>query len=431
MNDLDAPSALKEPPPRPLLPAPHPDTPEAPPSGPAGRGGSGRRLLGLGVLLLFTAALALGVWRHYEQHRQVMDTAEQQANFVPNVRVEQVAQRHGNVHVSLPGTTLAFEAANIYARASGYVLKRYVDIGDHVKAGQLLAEITAPEVEDQVAQYQNSLQQAHATVRQNEAQRASTQVTSKRISILANEGWATKELGDTDWYTFQAQHHATTAAQYNAWATEQQLKYYNQQKIYQQVAAPFDGVITQRNIDVGSLITADATSGTSMFSLVHSNVIRVWVYVPQDDAFGVSPGVEAVIRVPAMPNLTFHGTVTRIANALQPGTRTLLTEVDIPNPDGALQPGVYCTVELKIPRKSPALIVPGSAIIFNQDGKQVAVVEDGVAHLHKIAITTDYGTEVQVSEGVKDGDKVILQPPVNLVDGDKVQIIPEPPAATP
>src|SRR5712671_5201623 len=341
MNELDAPPALKRPPPRPLLPAPHPDTPEAPPSGPTGPGGSGRRLLGLGVLLLFTAALALGVWRHYEQHRQVMDTAEQQANFVPNVRVEQVAQRHGNVHVSLPGTTLAFEQANIYARASGYVLKRYVDIGDHVKAGQLLAEITAPEVHTQVAQYQNSLQQAQATQRQNEAQRASTQVTSKRISILANEGWATKELGDTDWYNYQAQHHATTAAQYNAAATEQQLKYYNQQKFYQQVVAPFDGVVTQRNIDVGSLITADATSGTSMFSMVHSNVIRIWVYVPQDDAFGVSPGVEAVIRVPAMPNLTFHGTVTRIANALQPGTRTLLTEVDIPNPDGALQPGVY------------------------------------------------------------------------------------------
>jgi RND family efflux transporter MFP subunit len=431
MNDLDAPPALKGPPPRPLLPAPDRDAPESPPSGPTGRDGSGRRLLGLGVLVLFMAALALGVWRHYAQHRQVMDTAEQQANFVPSVRVEQVAQRQGKLHVSLPGTTLAFEAANIYARASGYVLKRYVDIGDHVKAGQLLAEITAPEVEAQVAQYQNSLQQAQATQRQNEAQRESTQVTSKRISILANEGWATKELGDTDWYSFQAQRHATTAAQYNAAATEQQLKYYNQQKIYQQVVAPFDGVITQRNIDVGSLITADATSGTSMFSMTHSDVIRVWVYVPQDDAFGVSPGVEAVIRVPAMPNLTFHGTVTRIADALQPGTRTLLTEVDIPNPDGALQPGVYCTVELKIPRKSPALIVPASAIIFNQNGMQVAVVEDGVAHLHKIAVTTDYGTEVQVSEGVKDGDKVILQPPVNLADGDKVQIVPEPAAATP
>jgi RND family efflux transporter MFP subunit len=367
----------------------------------------------------------------YAQHRQVMDTAEQHANFVPNVRVEEVAQRQGKLHVSLPGTTLAFEAANIYARASGYVLKRYVDIGDHVKAGQLLAEITAPEVEAQVAQYQNSLQQAQATEHQNEAQRALAQVTTTRSSVLAKEGWDTQQQGDIDRYSYQAQQHATTAAQYNAASLQQQLEYFNQQKIYQQVVAPFDGVITQRNIDVGSLITADATSGTSMFSMVHSDVIRVWVYVPQDDAFGVRPGVETVIRVPTMPNLTFHGTVTRIADALQPGTRTLLTEVDVPNPDGALQPGVYCTVELKIPRESPALIVPASAIIFNQNGMQVAVVENGIAHLRKIAITTDYGTEVEVSQGVKDGDKVVLQPPVNLADGNKVQIIPESPAATP
>jgi len=159
-------------------------------------------------------------------------------------------------------------------------------------------------------------------------------------------------------------------------------------------------------------------------------VIRVWVYVPQDSAFGIKPGIEAAIRVPAMPNLTFHGSVTRIADALQQGTRTLLTEVDVPNPDGALQPGVYCTVELKIPRQSPALIVPASAIIFNQNGMQVAVVENGVAHLHKITITTDYGTEVEISEGVKDGDQVILQPPVNLADGDKVQTTVEPQAPT-
>jgi RND family efflux transporter MFP subunit len=431
MNELDAPQALKGPPARPLLPAPDRDNPESPPSEPPRQDGSGRRLLGLAVLLLFTAAVALGVWNHYEQHRQVMNTAEQQANFVPSVRVEAVAQRFGKLHVTLPATTLGFEAANIYARASGYVLKRYVDMGDHVKAGQLLAEITAPEVEAQVAQFQNSLQQAQATVRQNEAQRASTDVTSRRIATLAKDSWATQELADTDRYSFQAQQHATTAAQYNAAATEQQLKYYNQQKIYQQVVAPFDGVITQRNIDVGSLITADAAGGTSMFSMTHSDVIRVWVYVPQDDAFGVKPGIEATVRVPAMPNLTFHGKVTRIADALQPGTRTLLTEVDVPNPNGALQPGVYCTAELKIPRQSPALIVPASAIIFNQNGMQVAVVENGVVHLQKIAITTDYGTEVEVNEGVKDGDKVILQPPVNLADGAKVQIVPEPPQATP
>jgi RND family efflux transporter MFP subunit len=310
------------------------------------------------------------------------------------------------------------------------VLKRYVDIGDHVKTGQPLAEITAPEVEDQVAQNLNSLQAAQATQHENEAQRASTDVTSRRIAILANDGWATKEQGDTTWYSFQAQKRATTAAEYNAAAMEQQLKYYNQQKTYQQVVAPFDGVITQRNIDVGSLITADATGGTAMFAISQSDVIRVWVYVPQDAAFGVKPGVEAVIRVPDMPNLTFHGKVTRIADALQPGTRTLLTEVDVTNPDDALQPGVYCTVELKIPRQSPALIVPASAIIFDQNGMQVAVVEDGLAHLHKIAITADYGTEVEVNAGVKNGDQVILQPPVSLADGDKVQITPESSQAT-
>jgi RND family efflux transporter MFP subunit len=238
------------------------------------------------------------------------------------------------------------------------------------------------------------------------------------------------EQGDTDRYSLQAQQHATQAANYNAAATQAQLSYFNQQKVYQKVVAPFDGVITQRNIDVGSLITADATSGTSMFSMTHSNVIRVWVYVPQDDAFGVKPGIEAVIRVPAMPNLTFHGNVTRIADALQPGTRTLLTEVDVPNPDGALQPGVYCTVELKIPRQSPALIVPASAIIFNQDGMQVAVVDNGIVHLRKVAITTDYGTEVEVNEGVKPGDQVILQPPVNLADGAKVKTINVTPAPT-
>ena len=430
MSDLDAPPALRGPPPRPALPAPDRDIPEAPPSGPRRRVGPGGRLIGLGVLVLFIAAVGLGVWRHYQQHRQVIDIAAEQANFVPTVRVENVTQQLGRLHVTLPATTLGFEAANIFARTSGYVAKRYVDIGDHVKAGQLLAEITAPEVEDQIAQFQNSLQQAHETTGQNQAQQSLAQVTWGRDSVLVRQGWVTQQQGDSDRFSLQAQQHATQAAHFNTAAMQAQLSFFNQQRVYQKVVAPFDGVITQRNIDVGSLIAADASGGTSMFSLIHSDVIRVWVYVPQDDAFGVKPRVEAVIRVPAMPNLTFHGQVARIADALQPGTRTLLTEVDVPNPDGALQPGVYCTVELKIPRQSPALTVPASAIIFNQDGMQVAVVENGVVHLNKITITTDYGTEVEVSEGVKEGDQVILQPPVNVADGDKVNIINATPAPT-
>src|SRR6195256_1102144 len=430
MNELDLMPESKARPGWPSAPAPHPDIPEPPPRRPGPRGRAGR-LFALAIFSIVAATLAFGVWRHFQQDREVAATAEQQATFVPSVRVEQVAQHQGTVPVSLPGTTRAFEQADIYARASGYVLKRNVDIGDHVKSGQLLAEITAPEVDDQIAQLQNNVQQLEATTRQNEANRSLAQVTWGRDSVLVNQGWVTQQQGDTDRYTLQAQQHATQAAQNSAAAMQAQLQYTNQQKIYQQVVAPFDGVVTQRNIDVGSLITANATSGTAMFTVVQSGVIRVWVYVPQDAAFGVKPGIEAIIRVPAMPNLTFHGKVTRIADALQPGTRTLLTEVDIPNPDGALQPGIYCTVELRIPRQSPSLIVPASAIIFNQSGMQVAVVADGVAHLHKIAITADNGTEVEVNDGIKDGDKVILQPPVNLADGNTVQIIPAPPAATP
>jgi RND family efflux transporter MFP subunit len=431
MNELDLMPESKARPGRPPAPAPHPDIPEPPPRRPGPRGRVGRRLFALAIFSIFVAALAFGVWQHYQQDREVAAAAEQQATFVPSVRVEKVAQHHGTVPVSLPGTTLAFEQADIYARTNGYVLKRNVDIGDHVKTGQLLAEITAPEVDYQVAQLQNSLQQAEATTRQNAANRSLAQVTWGRDSVLVNQGWVTRQQGDTDRYTLEAQQHATQAAQNSAAAMQAQLQYTNQQKIYQQVVAPFDGVVTQRNIDVGSLITGNSASGTPMFTVVHSEVIRVWVYVPQDSAFGVKPGVDAVIRVPAMPNLTFQGKVTRIADALQPGTRTLLTEVDIPNPDGALQPGIYCTVELRIPRQAPALIVPASAIIFNQNGMQVAVVEDGVAHLRKIAITTDAGTEVEVNDGVKDGDQVVLQPPVNLADEDKVHTISEPPAATP
>jgi RND family efflux transporter MFP subunit len=430
MNDLDVMPASEARRTRPLLPAPQPDMPEPTPHRPGSRGRAGR-LFGLAVFAIVAAALVFGVWRHYRQDREVAAAAQQQATFVPSVRVQEVKQRHGAAPVSLPGTTLAFEQADIYARVSGYVLKRNVDIGDHVKAGQLLAEITAPEIDYQIAQLQNSVHQAEATTRQNEANRSLAQVTWGRDSVLVNQGWVTRQQGDTDRYTLEAQQQAARAAQNNAAAMQAQLQTANQQRIYQQVVAPFDGVVTQRNIDVGSLITGNATGGTSMFTVVQSDVIRVWVYVPQDAAFGVKPGVDAVIRVPAMPSLTFRGKVTRIADALQPGTRTLLTEVDIPNPDGALQPGIYCTVELKIPRQSPALIVPASAIIFNQGGMQVAVVDNGVARLHKIAITTDYGTEVEVNKGVKDGDKVILQPPVNLADGSKVQVVPDPPAATP
>jgi RND family efflux transporter MFP subunit len=192
------------------------------------------------------------------------------------------------------------------------------------------------------------------------------------------------------------------------------------------VVAPFDGVITQRNVDVGDLMQGDATSGTFMFTVMKSDVIRTQVYVPQDQAFGLAPGVKATVRVPQMPGRNFPGTVTRIADALAPGTRTLLTEIDIPNPEGVLQPGTYVTVELAIPRKTPSLLVPAEGIIFDQNGMQVAVVKDGKANIQKVTVTRDLGTVIEVDHGVQAGDPVILNPPVNLHNGQKVTIRQEP-----
>ena len=144
--------------------------------------------------------------------------------------------------------------------------------------------------------------------------------------------------------------------------------------------------------------------------------------MPQDAAFGVAAGVDAIVRVPELPGREFTGKVTRIADAQQSGTRTLLTEVDLPNPDGALRSGVYCFVELKIPRKTPSLVVPAEAIIFNRNGLQVAVVEEGKAEIRKVTVTRDMGTQVEVDAGVKSGDQVILNPPVNLPEGGKVRV---------
>jgi RND family efflux transporter MFP subunit len=191
-----------------------------------------------------------------------------------------------------------------------------------------------------------------------------------------------------------------------------------QQKSYQQVVAPFDGVITQRNVDNGSLVQAGTTF---MFTLMHSDVIRVQVNVPQDAAFGVAPGVEALVRVPELPDQPFPGKVTRITNALAPGTRTLLTEIDVPNPNGILSPGLYCTVELHIPRKTPLMRLPADAVVAGRDGLHVAVVRNGTAHMQKITVARDLGTEVEVRDGVTPGETVILNPMVNLAEGSKVR----------
>ena len=416
---------------RPPAESPGDTTPrsEAPASPPRERRRWGAVLLGFGVLLLLGGGLAFGARRYYQQNQEVMATSERLRDFVPNVRVATVSANSDDVLVTLPATTAAFATANIYARASGYIDKRIADIGDRVKEGDLLAEITAPELDQQIAQAEATLAQTEASLRQTQANLELAQVTWARDRPLVKDGWTTPQQGTIDVQNIKALEAAVGVAQANIVAQRAQLGVLKQQKDYQRVVAPFDGVITQRNIDTGSLVQADATSGTFMYTIMQSNVIRTQVYVPQDEAFGLGPGVEAVVRVPEMPDRTFPGKVTRIADALQPGTRTLLTEIDVPNPDGALASGIYCTVELHIPRKTPELMVPAPAIIFNADGLSVAIVEDGMARIRKISVGRDFGTEVEVREGLRPGDKVILNPPVDLADGRKVQARAAPVAA--
>ena len=418
---------------------PTPDNPAQTPQSPAGtepqpaapvshaKSSARRRVLGI-VVLLLAGALGIGIWRHHGLNAQIMATAEQRRDFVPSVRTAPVRASGSTRSVSWPGTTEAFAQANIYARASGYISKRNVDIGSHVKAGDLLVEITAPELDHQIAQAESTLVQMNAALQQANAQRDLAQVTWDRDNPLVQKGWVTAQQGDTDRLTLQSRAAAVAVAQANIDAQSAQLRVLNQQKAYQSVVAPFDGVITQRNVDVGALVQADAASGTFLFTLMQSDVLRIQLYVPQDEAFGVAPGVEAVIRVPEMPGRDFPGKVTRIADALQPGTRTLQTEIDVPNSERVLEPGIYCYVELKIPRKTPSLIVPSEAVVFNRDGLNVVVVNDGVAHIRHINAVRDLGTTVEVNAGVKEGDQVILNPPVDLTDGRKVQIRPAPPA---
>jgi RND family efflux transporter MFP subunit len=351
-----------------------------------------------------------------------MATAAQQRDFVPLVRVQEVRASDDIMLATLPATTLGFETANIYGRASGYITKRLVDIGSRVKAGDLLVEITAPELDHQIAQAEATVAQVKATLAQTEANRELARVTADRSTMLAPQGAASRQQADNDRLAFRAQQQAAIAQEATIKAQQAQLMVLRQQKIYQQVVAPFDGVVTQRNIDIGGLVQADVASGTPLFAMVHSAVIRIQLYVPQDQAFGLMPGAAAVVRVPEIPGRTFPGTVTRIADALQPGTRTLLTEIDVANDDGTLRPGIYCTVELKIPRRTPSLIVPSAAIIFNHAGLQVAVVEDDTAHLRKIEVVRDLGTEVEASDGVAAGQKVILNPKVGLTDGSHVRV---------
>jgi RND family efflux transporter MFP subunit len=380
------------------------------------------RKIGYGAGAALLVLLGVGVVEHYAQHREAVTVMETRQKAVPRVRVEPVKVTTTPRDLSLPGTTSAFESATIYARQSGYIAERRVDIGAKVKAGDVLAVIAAPEVKDQLAQARAQLVQMQAALKQAEAARTLATVTDKRTAALVAQGWQSQQQGDQDRANLQSQTAAVNVAQANIAAQQAQVARLEEEQGYTQVVAPFDGVITQRSIDTGNLVTADSNTGTALFSIAHTDVLRVQIYVPQDAAMGLKEGVIADVTVPEVPGRIFHGRVARMADALQAGTRTMLVEVDIDNADNALTPGIYCTVKFEVPRANPVMEIPAEALIFNKDGTQVAVFEDGAAHIRKVSLAEDDGDHVDIATGLKPDDKVIVSLPVDLTDGAPVAV---------
>jgi RND family efflux transporter MFP subunit len=311
-----------------------------------------------------------------------------------------------------------------------------VDIGDRVRTGQPVAEIDAPEVDEQIHQAKASLQQAQAAVDQavanyerGQADETLAKVTSERWSALAAKGVVSRQENDRYQSEYRALSAATRALQKalamqhsNVAAAEANLARLNQVQSYRLVKAPFDGVITLRNVDAGALVNAGSTM---LFRVAQVNTLRTYLNVPQANAGDVRAGQPARLSVPNLPGRQFAGAVARTANALDPASRTLLVEVHVPNPDGALLPGMYARVELIGTRSHAALRIPSDALIVRGEGTEVAVVRGGhTVHLQKIEVGRDFGDRLEVVGGLAEGETIIANPGDVVREGLQVQPVP-------
>jgi RND family efflux transporter MFP subunit len=398
-------------------------------------GPSRRTLAVLAILIvgLVTGGFFLGYLPR--QHREQVLAAEtkQDNDALPVVTVVPVKRSDSKSNLVLPGNIQAITEAPVLARAGGYLIKRYVDIGDRVKAGQVLAEIEAPELKQQIKQAQASLdqaksavQQAEAAVEQGQANTNLAKVTRDRWKPLADQGVVSKQDYDTRDAQYQASmandralDKAVAASRSNAAAAEANLARLNELLGFQTVRAPFGGVITVRNVDVGALVTEGQTL---LFRIAQTDNLRTYLSVPQAEASSVRVGLHATLQIPDLPGRTFTGVVARTSNSLDPATRTLLAEVQVANAKGTLLPGMYTQVDLAVPRKTPPMIVPGDTLLLRSEGPQVAVVNpDGTVHFAKLQIGRDFGTKLEVLSGIEEGQQIVMNPGDAVREGAKVK----------
>lgn len=369
-----------------------------------------KALVGLGLFLLVAIVIAVVL---LVPRLRAKDALAQRTEdlAISTVTVEKPQLGEPTQEIVLPGNMFAYVDSPIYARTDGYLEKWYFDIGAHVKKGQLLATISSPEVDQQLAQAKAELATATANAVYAKQQ-------AKRYTDLLASNAVTQQ--DTENFVTQAASSETLVR--SAQANVQRLQ---QLTGFEKVYAPFDGVITARGVDIGMLISAGSgAGGHEMFHMADEHIMRVYVNIPQVDAPNTTPGTPADLTLNEYPGRRFTGKVVRTSNAIDPSSRTLLVEVDVPNPHGLLVPGAFTQVHFRVNVPQRTLVIPVSALMFRQEGLRVATVVNGnKAKLVPITIGQDDGRVVQVTQGLESNDLVVQNPPDSLVDGETVRVV--------
>src|ERR1700693_473889 len=398
-----------------VMTSPEPETIEAKPSQPAPNGfhprPGGRRRTAIVVAASALAAFALLIYSRIHS-RAVPDsrlTQRTKEAAIPTVAVVFPKEGAPTQEIILPGNTQAFSDAPIYARTSGYLRRWYFDIGAHVQKGQLLAEIETPEVDQQLLQARADLDTAQANLN-------IAKITASRWQGLVSDGSVSQQETDQAVSNLSAVKAAAESSSANVRRLEQLQSF---EKIY----APFNGIITARNTDIGALIDAGAnTQPKELFHIAAIRKLRLYVSVPEVYSRAARSGAPATLTLDEFPGQIFHGTLVRNANAIDLASRTLLVEVDVDNPTGQLLPGAYVFVHLKLPDQTRSVTIPSNTLIFRKEGLQVGLVRSGKAELVPVKISRDYGNSVEIVSGVQPTDAVIVDPSDSLVAGMSVRL---------
>jgi RND family efflux transporter MFP subunit len=361
-------------------------------------------LLGLAIVLVLLAAFGI-IRRVHARHELV---AETNRNAIPTVAIMTPKAAPQDQALTLPGSVASWQDAQIYARTTGYVAKWDVDIGARVKKGQLLADLDTPDVD-------NQLLQGKAQMRTDIANENFAKVTAERYQKLVRQGLVAAQTGDQ----YNAQYKADVAT---VEADQANVAHLQNLEDFKHIVAPFDGVITQRNLDVGALVDAGST-GANLFVIADTSQLRIFVDVPEAYAASVRIGMPAQIELNTYGAKPITGQVARTADALDPNTRTLRTEIDVQNSSQALVPGVYANVKLVVSTPTRDFVVPANVLLFRAEGLRVALVDDSShVHLQPVTLGRDFGASVEISEGLTEQDHLVLSPPDSLYEGQQVNV---------